>query len=422
MKTKEVFGQGIIPGYWEIESLLSVGEIVTGTTPSTKISEYYDGNRLFVKPSDLNASTYVDDTATKLTEEGLAQTRTIPKGSVLVTCIGSIGKMGIASKELATNQQINSIIPNKKILTEYLFSNLKFRKGFLEAYANLSLLPIINKTDFGKILIPLPPLVEQRGIAEVLGTVDETIRVQERVIANTELLKQGLMQSLLTEGIGHTEYKQTNLGCIPKKWKMTLSSKICERITDGTHDTPEKTEQGYPLITSKNLRNGEIFFDDSYLISEKDFYEVNKRSKVDSNDLLISMIGTLGQVAIVNKSYPKFAIKNVGLLKFNEDKVMAKWFYYLFNSYNYKKHQLIHAKGTTQKYLPLNYLRNIPIILPEIEEIQAIIKYLEAIDSEIKNMYLERQKYMNIKNGLMQVLFSGERRVEWRQDGLHRIR
>lgn len=206
-----ILGVGEIPKDWRIEHLSDIGEIITGNTPSTKNRDYYGGKYLFVKPPDLIDNKYVYDTETKLTKIGFEKGRTIPKNSVMVTCIGSIGEIGISSQDVITNQQINTIVCGKNSTHEYIYYNLMYRKEFLKIYANQSLLPIINKSDFSKINIPIPPLVEQRGIAEILSTVDEATHQTKAIIEKTEGLKKALMQRLLTRGIEHTEFKQTEL-------------------------------------------------------------------------------------------------------------------------------------------------------------------------------------------------------------------
>jgi len=147
------------------------------------------------------------------------------------------------------------------------------------------------------------------------------------------------------------------------KLKTATAEEFCTKVTDGTHDSPKQVEHGKLLVTSKNITSGRLDLEKSYSISIDDFNEVNKRSKVDVNDILLSMIGTVGEACLITEE-PDFAIKNVGLLK-NEDPVKAKWLY-LYLSSPTTKH-LIHerTRGTTQQYLPLGEIRKFPIIFPD---------------------------------------------------------
>lgn len=157
---------------------------------------------------------------------------------------------------------------------------------------------------------------------------------------------------------------------------------ICLNITDGTHASPKKQNFGKPLITSKHLKNGKILVEEANLISEQDFKKINERSKVNQWDVLISMIGTVGELAIV-KEEPKFAIKNIGLFNIGNEFV-AKWVYYYFNSTKGKNEIFTKIGGSTQQYITLSELRNLKIYFPAQKIREKIIKILSDIDNKIE--------------------------------------
>lgn len=158
---------------------------------------------------------------------------------------------------------------------------------------------------------------------------------------------------------------------------------FCARVTDGTHDTPNEVNGGYPLITSKNIKNGKVNFDKAYTISAADYDEINKRSKVDKYDILFTMIGTVGEICIV-KDEPAFAIKNIGLFKCGGDLIKAKWLYYYLSSKDAQEY--IHSRGigTTQSYITLDDLRNFPIWSPPLETQKEIARILGTLDDKIE--------------------------------------
>ena len=168
------------------------------------------------------------------------------------------------------------------------------------------------------------------------------------------------------------------------EFETFLAEDYCLRVADGTHDSPKEVEFGKKLVTSKNIIGGKLDLEKSYFISLEDFNEVNKRSKVDQWDILISMIGTVGEVALI-KEKPDFAIKNVGLLK-NNDEYAAKWLYYYLKS-DLGQYQIkSRLRGTTQLYIPLKDLRKLEIEVPKNrEELIKIVKILDNIDLEIEN-------------------------------------
>ena len=168
------------------------------------------------------------------------------------------------------------------------------------------------------------------------------------------------------------------------EFETFLAEDYCLRVADGTHDSPKEVEFGKKLVTSKNIIGGKLNLEKSYFISLEDFNEVNKRSRVDQWDILISMIGTVGEVALI-KEKPDFAIKNVGLLK-NDDEYTAKWLYYYLKS-DLGQYQIkSRLRGTTQLYIPLKDLRKLEIQVPKNhEDLIKIVRILDNIDLKIEN-------------------------------------
>jgi len=164
---------GRIPKEWEIIELSDIGEIITGTTPSTKVEEYWGDGFPFVTPTDFSGNKYVHNTERSVTRKSVKRARLIPKDSVMVTCIASVGEVAMASNECITNQQINTIVCNKEINPHYIYYTMLFRKYILKRWAGITTSPIIKKSLFEKFQIPLPPLSEQQKIAEILSTVDK---------------------------------------------------------------------------------------------------------------------------------------------------------------------------------------------------------------------------------------------------------
>ena len=175
-----------------------------------------------------------------------------------------------------------------------------------------------------------------------------------------------------------------------KGWPIDFLNNICD-VRDGTHDSPSYYPEGYPLITSKNISNGQISFVNVNLICKKDFETISKRSKVDDGDILMPMIGTIGNPVIVKKDRD-FAIKNVALIKFYKNsKILNTIIYAILSNKNFDSHMKKINKGGTQKFLSLGDIRNFTIILPPLdlqnlfaEKIEKIEKQKEAINKSIE--------------------------------------
>ena len=172
-----------LPDGWRLMRLGDVAEVVTGSTPPRKVSEYYGGNVPWIKPSDLASARIVDSSEEYLTSAGVAASRQVPELSVLVSCIGTIGEVGISRVPLCFNQQINALIPCSEVLPAFLYWACNQQANYLISIAAKTAVPILNKTAFSNVSILLPPLPEQRAIADVLDSIDEVIEHTEVVIA-----------------------------------------------------------------------------------------------------------------------------------------------------------------------------------------------------------------------------------------------
>ena len=163
------------------------------------------------------------------------------------------------------------------------------------------------------------------------------------------------------------------------KYELQELNSVCD-VRDGTHDSPKYHDTGYPLITSKNIIDGMISFEDVNLISQEDYDKVNQRSFVDNGDILMPMIGTIGNPVIVNKTRD-FAIKNVALIKFHKDSQIINYFlYHLMKSESFENYLKTNNKGGTQKFVSLGIIRKTKIITPPIELQNQFADFVKHID------------------------------------------
>ena len=195
-----------IPAHWDIFSISDIGEVITGTTPKTANKAYYGNEYKLISPADLDSGQYVTTAHRILSKEGLSQCRILPQYTVLVGCIGNVGKIGMTiDQKCATNQQINAIICNKKADPYFIFYLLGYSRDRLKSASAKTTVPILNKNNFEKFQIPLPPMQEQKKIAGVLSQIQRAMEVQDKLIERTEELKQATMKQLFTYGLNHKE-------------------------------------------------------------------------------------------------------------------------------------------------------------------------------------------------------------------------
>lgn len=215
--------------------------------------------------------------------------------------------------------------------------------------------------------VELPTIEEQKNIVKKLDKILEVIDNQNKQL---ELLDEAI-KARFVEMFGNPENNPYNFS------KMKLG-KICD-VRDGTHDSPKYQTVGYPLITSKNLTSGEIDFSNCNYIKEEDYKKINLRSEVTRGDIIMPMIGTIGNPIIVNTDI-RFAIKNVALIKFNNNKLQNIYVKYFLGSDYFDFSVLRNIRGGTQKFIALKDLRDLDILVPPLELQNQFASFVQEID------------------------------------------
>ena len=288
-------------------------------------------------------------------------------------------------------------------------------------------LPSLSSDDLYNIPVPVPPLVEQRGIAEVLGTVDEAIRLTDQVIERTETLKRGLMQRLLTQGIGHTEFKDTLLGKIPETWKTEKIGNSIILIKSGISRQFTTEDTGYPVLRSTNIQNDVLTLNDIKYWYKKDPQGANLKNLIlDDSDILVNFINSIDQIGktCLFKKHDREYIytTNIFRIKLDENKILHKYFHYFTHTWMYREQILRITKAAVQQAsITQKDFNNIKIIVPSIEEQIKIINIIDSIINNIRFYHSLNNSFKLLKAGLMQILLSGKVRVELKEDGLHRV-
>lgn len=208
--------------------------------------------------------------------------------------------------------------------------------------------------------------------------------------------------------------KETDFGSIASDWNFIPSLEFCSKITDGTHDSPKQQKEGKYLVTSKHIKGRNIDFETAYLISQKDFDNINLRSKVEQWDVIISMIGEYcGFTYIERNENIDYAVKNVGLFKTGSE-YKALWLYYYLNSKIGRFILEINKSGTSQPYLTLGFLRELPILCPSsIDEGEQIIKILTSLDDKIDLLHRQNKTLEQLAEALFRQWFVEEAEKSW---------
>lgn len=337
----------------------SLFQVESGGTPSSDIPEYWDGNIRWATLVDLPAAnliTELKDTERTISPLGLEKSsaKLLPAGTVLVSTRATIGRVAIAEYETATNQGFKNIIilDDSNISNRFVAYMMTALTDRMVSLASGGTFKEISKSNFLTLSIPLPPLTIQEQIVSELDNYQKIIDGARQVVDN---------------------YKP-NIR-IDFSWELKPLGQICD-VRDGTHDSPKFVQDGFPLVTSKNIKNGTIILDDVNFISKEDYDKINQRSKVDKGDILMPMIGTIGNPVIVDIE-PTFAIKNVALIKFPCQKVKSKYVLFVLNSSLFAKYIEATKRGGTQNFISLKDIRSFNIPCPAVEIQERIIKEIE---------------------------------------------
>ncbi len=370
----------LIPNSWVIHKLGEVCDVITGNTPSKSDASNFGNEIPFIKPPNLQHN-LVGKTEEMLSTKGGNKSRLVPQNSVLVTCIGNLGRTGLTRQLSAFNQQINAIIENEALLGKFIFYQAQSPsfKLQLESLSAATTVAIVNKGKFETIKISIPPLAEQHRIVEkieeLFSELDKGIETLKTAQQQLKVHRQAVLKYAFEGKLTNPNVEE---GELPEGWIIEISSKILD-VRDGTHDTPKYVETGVPLVTSKNLKKGLIDLTKVSYISLEDHFEISKRSAVEFGDVLFAMIGTIGNPVVV-KGDVQFSIKNVGLFKKNPTVILPEYLCHYLSSKVFEKQledrQLL--KGTTQKFIPLGHLRQLLIPIPPIETQHKVLEELES--------------------------------------------
>jgi type I restriction enzyme S subunit len=383
---------------WTQTTLGSIAEVVGGGTPSTTNPSYWDGDVVWLTPTEIVSidGKHVDSSERLISVSGLQNSgaRLLPVGTVILTSRASVGFAAISDVPLCTNQGFQSLVPGPDVINEFLLRWIQWNRPEFNSRSAGSTFKEISKTNVKSMPINLPPLAEQKRIVDVVSSVDIYIESLQSQVDAARTARNAVLHEILSAG--------------GDDWTETTLGEVCD-VRDGTHDSPKQSEVGYPLVTSKNIRDGKVDMNNLYLISESDFHEINKRSKVDKFDLLISMIGTVGEVCY-EPNEPNYAIKNVGLIKTGSE-LLGRFLLGYLSSRMGKEQIELSTSGSTQKFIGLGKLRSLRILLPPLAEQERIVDVVTSMDDVIQTTESTLSEAKRLRSGLLSDLLSGEHEI-----------
>ncbi|MFO0575679.1 MAG: restriction endonuclease subunit S [Polyangia bacterium] len=336
--------------------LAEVAEVVTGTTPSTSCPEYYGGEVPFVGPAELGDTRPIESARKTLSAAGAAHARLVPAGSVLVCCIGSIGKTGFAGCRLATNQQINALIFDpKQVFPRYGFYYLRSLESTLRAQGKSTTVSILPKYRFQELPLLIPPLSEQRRITDLLDRADAIRRKRAQSVA----LVGELLRSAALELFGDPV---TN----PRGWPTVRIEDLCDRIVDCVNKTAPTVDSvtPYKMIRTTNVRSGQIRLDDAKYVTQQTFAAWNRRCVPRPGDVILTREAPVGEAGILLTEDPVFLGQRLVLYRPKPERLLPEYLVHALQGQDLQEQFAAHGAGSTVKHLALPVCRALQLRVP----------------------------------------------------------
>src|SRR3989344_4725860 len=398
MKKTEI---GMIPEDWDLKNLREICvDIIGGGTPSTQNKDYWNGSIPWMTSAHI-IGRFVKSGQKFITKEGLENSAThlVEKDNLLVATRVGIGKVAINKIDVTISQDLTGLIIDKsKAFNEYVYWQLTYNQRKIKSFAQGSTIKGVLRTDLAKLDIPLPSIIEQQSISEVLSTIDSRLDIVERESQRVERLKGGLMKELF-DG---------------KKWKLQKITDIFEIETGTTPSTKVKeywdngTVNWITPADMNNLDNTLDLPESKRKITQKALKEVNL-TLMPSGSIVISTRAPVGYIGLVKKELT-FNQGCKGLIPKDKSKVNTIFYaYYLLSLQEYLNNI---SGGSTFKELSKDSLCKLEMPVPSISEQNEIANILLTVDKKLSIQQSKKSKLESIKKSLMNDLLTGKKRVK----------
>lgn len=394
-----------LPHTRQLKKLSEVWEIVTWITPSKNKPEYWWGDFPFVKPPNLGSDELIVETEENLTKLGKEHAKIIPKWSIMVCCIWSLGKIGIAWRELSTNQQINSITFDEgKVDRKYGYYFCTTLKEKMELMANKAIVAIINKSIFSTIQIPLPPLPTQHAIVTYLDQATSEIDSAIQEIHDQLSKLDALWASTLQEAMSGEWWEKRKVWDITSKIQYGYTGKVVD-----------KSNFRYLRIT--DIQNGKVDRE-TVPFCDIDDFEANKYQLVPWDIVFARTGATVWKSYLVDENWigQVFASYLIRISTL-QDLIKPNFLMYFFQSNEYREQIYKDVAGAAQPNFNGKKLGEVKVPLPPLSTQQSIVSHLDAVSAEISQLresYTQQLRHLQeLKASVMDEVFSGKWKGAW---------
>jgi type I restriction enzyme S subunit len=316
--------------------------------------------------------------------------------------------------DVAINQDLKAIFPAKALSTDFLHQWLRAREEDIAARASGSTVKGIRLETLRAVPFLLPPLPEQRKIAAILSSVDDTIEASQAVIDQLQVVKKAMMAELLTKGLPgrHKKFKQTEIGQVPEEWEPTRLGDICDRMFVGIAQAATHAyvpTGGVPIVRTTNLRENIIRHDDLLKISRSFATEMQSK-RLRKGDVLTARTGYPGTSAVVSADLDGAQCFTL-LVSRPGPKLAGRFLSHVMNSHIGQRIVARGQAGGAQQNLNVGVFQEAVVFLPSLNEQEVIADQLDVFYERLAIEQEEIEKHVALKSALMSVLLTGEVRV-----------
>lgn len=398
----------IIPtSTYPFHALGKCGEIVTGSTPPKTKNEYWNGDIPFITPAQLGSQDPIISSNDYVTSAGAERGRLLPKNSVLVCCIGSLGKIGIVGKPAISNQQINTIVfDQKKVDPRFGYYIASKLAPLLERIAPSTTIKIVKKSTFSEIQIPLPPLSEQKRIAGILDAADRLRAKRREALAQLDTLLQSTFLDLFGDPVTNPKgWEQASIGDLLKDGRML-------QIQDGNHGeihpkVVDFTDDGIPFIMANCMKNGALELSKAYHLPECWLSKL-RIGFAKAGDTLLSHKGTIGQTAIVPHNIKVLILSPQVTYYRTSETIEASFLAGMFSTDHYQALLTKEAKQSTRAYIGITRQQRLPAIIPPLNLQQRFAAIVKQVEAQKARMRTQLSELDTLFAALQQRAFNGE--------------
>ena len=360
---------------WEYKKLGDVCQVVTGSTPKTNISEYWDGNYPWVTPAELKGDVYISDTARHITEEAIAHTNLtlLPIGTVLLSSRAPIGKVAITTIEMYCNQGFKNLICSDAINNKYLYLWLSGKTEYLNSLGRGATFKEISKTIVENVIIPLPPLSIQQSIVSELDKINELIHLKKEQLKDYDNLAQSIFYEMFGDPIVNE-----------KGWEVKKLGEVAMIKTGPFGSMLHKEDYitgGIPLINPMHIQNFKAVPDKDFSISKEKAAELcNYQLKI--NDVIFARRGDIGRCAVISDKEAGYLCGTGSLFVRFERKLSSIYTMYVVRTTSFIKELVSKAKGATMLNLNSSTMENLRFPIPPLPLQQLFAQRIELIEQQ----------------------------------------